>query len=220
MIFNRELSLVYDASGRSLAEFLIQINEDRPGILAAIGNAYADHGVNIINISYNRNQKMIHIIADMSGSDMGMGGELEELLKKFSFVSGGVVEKPLESNAHLIPSLSLPTFWGGRRVVVIDMDMLVSIGAPIFKIVQEMGRLDRSRLSDISPQMLRLVQLRGLARIDLVVVGSTVRAKLCNEDGLDLAMNYLEGLLGGEIPYRVYKSKESEACVELEISKL
>ncbi|GGP22557.1 hypothetical protein GCM10007981_19100 [Thermocladium modestius] len=216
MIFNRELSLVYDASGRSLAEFLIQINEDRPGILAAIGNAYADHGVNIINISYNRNQKMIHIIADMSGSDMGMG-ELEELLKKFSFVSG-VVEKPLESNAHLIPSLSLPTFWG-RRVVVIDMDMLVSIGAPIFKIVQEMGRLDRSRLSDISPQMLRLVQLRGLARIDLVVVGSTVRAKLCNEDGLDLAMNYLEGLLG-EIPYRVYKSKESEACVELEISKL
>ncbi|KUO91772.1 MAG: hypothetical protein RXO22_04990 [Thermocladium sp.] len=216
MIFNRELSLVYDASGRSLTEFLIQINDDKPGILAALSNAYADHGINIINISYNRNQKMIHIIADISESDIGMG-DLENLLRKFSFVAN-VVEKPLENDSHLVPSLSLPTFWG-KRIVAIDMALLTHISEVISGVLFEMGKLDKLRLGpSFSPQLLKLVQLRGLARVEIFMIGSTIRARLCNEDGLDLAMSYLKGLLL-EIPHRVNERKNGEACIELELTK-
>ncbi|MGC8596775.1 MAG: hypothetical protein ACP5NY_02535 [Thermocladium sp.] len=214
MIFNRELSLVYDASGRSLTEFLIQINDDKPGILAALSNAYADHGINIINISYNRNQKMIHIIADISESDIGMG-DLENLLRKFSFVAN-VVEKPLENDSHLVPSLSLPTFWG-RRMVAIDMDLLIRISEGASALLFEMGKRDRLRLGPgFSPQLLKLVQLRGLARIEIFMLGSNIRARLCSEDGLELAMSYLKGLLF-EIPYKINERKNGEACIELEL---
>ncbi|NAZ27843.1 MAG: ACT domain-containing protein, partial [Caldivirga sp.] len=61
MMFHRELSMMYEAGNRTIVEFIIRLSEDRPGILAAISDVLAENGVNILNVSFNRLQKMIHV---------------------------------------------------------------------------------------------------------------------------------------------------------------
>ncbi|WP_054844348.1 ACT domain-containing protein [Vulcanisaeta souniana] len=115
----RDLALAFEGKDRVLGEFLIKFITDRPGILAALSNVFADHGINILNMSVNRTQLLLHFIVDLSGADVSLN-DLEKELKKFSFVEW-VRYRIVEREMFMVPSMILPTF-RDKQVLIIELD--------------------------------------------------------------------------------------------------
>lgn len=223
MMFHRELAMIYEASGKTIVEFIIRLNEDRPGILAAISDVFAENGVNIVNVSFNRLQKMIHVIADFTNSVSSIS-DVENMLRKFSFVYD-VMEKVLNNDTYVIATLSIPTF-NNNYVLAIDHDVFENqVTEQLLKILRSMGKRDGELILGIygsfKASELNILQLRGLGRVQAHSAGDATIVKVCrenlNEEFSKLILSYLEGFIE---PFNIKVQSQgiSESCLQVKIT--
>ena len=177
----RDLALAFEGKDRVLGEFLIKFTTDRPGILAALSNVFADHGINILNMSVNRTQLLLHFIVDLLGADVSLN-DLEKELKKFSFVEW-VRYRIVEREAFMVPSMILPTF-RDKQVLIIELDKVKGLLMnPEFKgIIKDLGSYDASMLrnSNLS-ELVKIGQFRGLGKITLIEKNGMITIRSCSE---------------------------------------
>ncbi|WP_291765028.1 ACT domain-containing protein [Caldivirga sp. UBA161] len=223
MMFHRELAMIYEASGKTIVEFIIRLNEDRPGILAAISDAFAENGVNIVNASFNRFQKMIHIIADFTNAISSIS-DVENMLRKFSFVYD-VMEKVLNNDAYVMATLSIPTF-NNNYVLAIDHDVFGGqVTEPLLSILRSMGKRDGelmlSMYGSFKASELSILQLRGLGRVQVNSAGNTTIVRVCrenlNEEFSRLILSYLEGFVE-LFNIKAQNQGISESCLQVKIT--
>ncbi len=180
-VLYRDLAMAFEGKDKVLGEFLIKFTADRPGILAALSNVFADHGINILNISVNRTQLLLHFVVDLTGIDTSLN-DLEKELKKFSFVEW-VRYRIVEREAFMVPSMIMPTF-RDRQVLVLELERAKDLLAnPEFRrIVRELGSYDASliRNSNLS-ELIKMGQFRGLGRIVLIEKDGTITIRSCGE---------------------------------------
>ncbi len=177
----RDLALAFEGKDRVLGEFLIKFTTDRPGILAALSNVFADHGINILNMSVNRTQLLLHFIVDLLDADVPLN-DLEKELKKFSFVEW-VRYRIVEREAFMVPSMILPTF-RDKQVLIIELDKVKGLLMnPEFKsIIKDLGSYDASilRNSNLS-ELVKIGQFRGLGKITLIEKNGVITIRSCSE---------------------------------------
>lgn len=213
---------MYEARGRTIIEFIIMLSVDRPGILAAISDVFAENGVNILNVSFNRMQRMIHVICDFTNAT-GSVSDVEGMLRKFSFVSD-VLEKILDRDEYVLATLSIPTF-NNSYIVAIDHDILEKTtegGLPeALRMVGERdGELAMSMYGSFKPISLGMLQLRGLGRVQVRVSQGNVIVRVCRENltkaYIDMVSKYLEGFLR-QFKMRVTQQSVNNSCIEFKV---
>ena len=177
----RDFAMAFEGKDKVLGEFLIKFTADKPGILAALSNVFADHGINILNISVNRAQLLLHFVIDLTNSDTSLN-DLEKELKKFSFVEW-IRYRIVEKEAFMVPSMILPTF-RDRQVLVIELDKIKDlISSPEFRrIIRDIGTYDASLLrnSNLS-ELIKMGQFRGLGKITLTEKNDAITIRSCSE---------------------------------------
>ena len=180
-VLYRDFAMSFEGKDKVLGEFLIKFTADRPGILAALSNVFADHGINILNISVNRTQLLLHFVVDLTNTDTSLN-DLEKELKRFSFVEW-VKYRIVEKEAFMIPSMIMPTF-RDKQVLVMEIerakDLLTN---PEFrKIIRDLGAYDASLLrnSNLS-ELIKIGQFRGLGKIVLIERDGTITIRSCSE---------------------------------------
>jgi predicted amino acid-binding ACT domain protein len=222
MMFHRELSMMYEAGNRTIVELIIRLSEDRPGILAAISDVLAENGVNILNVSFNRLQKMIHVVADFTNSVSSIS-DVEGMLRKLSFIYD-VMEKVLNNDIYVLATLSIPTF-NNSYVLAVDHDILErQMGEQVLSMVRAMGRKDGELMlgmySTFKPNELYVAQLRGLGRVQVQIMDGSVLVRVCRENLTDnfsrVILSYLEGFAE---PFngRVQDQGLEESCLRIKL---
>ncbi len=224
MIFHRELAMIYESRGRNIVEFIIKLNEDRPGILAAISDVFAENGANIINVSFNRLQKMIHVVADFTEAT-GSINDVENMIKKFSFVND-ITEYVLVGEPYVVASLSIPTF-SNNNIVAIDHDIIEKVRESecLSKLMFEVGLKDGKMLRELygtfKNPLLWIIQLRGLGRVSIEVGGHVV-VKVCRENMSKeysaVVKSYIEGLLNA-FGMKIEEEHYEGACASFRLSQ-
>jgi predicted amino acid-binding ACT domain protein len=177
----RDLALSFEGRDKVLGEFLVKFTADRPGILAALSNVFADHGINILNISVNRTQLLLHFIVDLTNSDSSLN-DLEKELRKFSFVEW-VRYRVVEREAFMVPSMIMPTF-KDNQVLILELERTKDLLAntDFRRVIRDLGSNDSSALrnSNLS-ELVRIGQFRGLGRITLVERDGVITIRSCSE---------------------------------------
>ncbi len=177
----RDLALAFEGRDKVLGEFLIKFTADRPGILAALSNVFADHGINILNISVNRSQLLLHFVVDLTNTDVALN-DLEKELRKFSFVEW-VRYRVVEKEVFMIPSMIMPTF-KDKQVLILELERIKDLLTnPDFKrIIRDLGAYDASALrnSNLS-ELIKMGQFRGLGKITLIERNGIVSIRSCTE---------------------------------------
>ncbi|WP_243675968.1 ACT domain-containing protein [Vulcanisaeta distributa] len=174
----------FEGKDKVLGEFLIKFTADRPGILAALSNVFADHGINILNISVNRTQLLLHFVVDLTNMDTSLN-DLEKELKKFSFVEW-VRYRIVEREAFMVPSMIMPTF-RDRQVLVVELEKVKDLLTnPEFRrIIRDLGGIyDASLLrnSNLGELIKMGGQFRGgLGKVVLIERNGTITIKSCSE---------------------------------------
>ncbi|MGC8571056.1 MAG: ACT domain-containing protein [Caldivirga sp.] len=223
MMFHRELAMIYEANGKTIVEFIIRLSEDRPGILAAISDVFAENGVNIVNASFNRLQKMIHVVADFTNSVSSIG-DVENMLRKFSFVYD-VMEKVLNNDSYVMATLSIPTF-NNNYVLAIDHDVFENqVNELLLGILKSLGKKDGELIlgmyGSFKASELSILQLRGLGRVQVQSTGNVTIVKVCrenlNEEFSKLILSYLEGFTG-LFNVKIQGQGISESCLQVKIT--
>ena len=180
-VLYRDFAMSFEGKDKVLGEFLIKFTADRPGILAALSNVFADHGINILNISVNRTQLLLHFVVDLTNTDTSLN-DLEKELKRFSFVEW-VKYRIVEKEAFMIPSMIMPTF-RDKQVMVMEIertkDLLTN---PEFrKIIRDLGAYDASLLRNNNlSELIKIGQFRGLGKIVLIERDGTITIRSCSE---------------------------------------
>ncbi|WP_162009090.1 ACT domain-containing protein [Vulcanisaeta sp. EB80] len=177
----RDLALSFEGRDKVLGEFLVKFTADRPGILAALSNVFADHGINMLNISVNRTQLLLHFIVDLTNSDSSLN-DLERELRKFSFVEW-VRYRVVEREAFMVPSMIMPTF-RDHQVLILELERIKDLLAntDFRRVIRDLGSADSSALrnSNLS-ELVRMGQFRGLGRITLVERDGVITIRSCSE---------------------------------------
>ncbi|GAB6945969.1 hypothetical protein JCM16161A_00990 [Vulcanisaeta sp. JCM 16161] len=180
-VLYRDFAMSFEGKDKVLGEFLIKFTADRPGILAALSNVFADHGINILNISVNRTQLLLHFVVDLTNMDTSLN-DLEKELKKFSFVEW-VRYRIVEKEAFMVPSMIMPTF-RDKQVLVIELERVKDLlTSPEFRrIIRDLGIYDASLLrnSNLS-ELIKMGQFRGLGKVTLIERNGTITIKSCSE---------------------------------------
>ncbi|WP_069807314.1 ACT domain-containing protein [Vulcanisaeta thermophila] len=177
----RDLALTFEGRDKVLGEFLIKFTSDRPGILAALSNVFADHGINILNISVNRAQLLLHFVVDLTNMDTSLN-DLEKEFRKFSFVEW-IRYRVVDKEAVMVPSLIMPTF-RDKQVLIVELERLTDlVNNDVFRgIIRELGERDASTLRNNNlSEVVRMGQFRGLGRITLMERDGTVSIRSCSE---------------------------------------
>lgn len=223
-MFHRELAMVFEANDRTIVELIVRLSEDRPGILAAISDVLAENGVNILNVSFNRLQKMIHIVADFTNSVASIN-DIENMLKKFSFIYD-VMEKVLNNDLYVLATLSIPTF-NNNYVIALDHDVLEDkINDALLNIMRATGRKDGELMlgmfGSFKPIQLGIIQLRGIGRVQIKPTSNEVLVNVCRENLTEafskLILSYLEGFAE---PFNVKVQDQGlkESCVQVKLTQ-
>ncbi|MCG2863330.1 MAG: ACT domain-containing protein [Vulcanisaeta sp.] len=207
-VLYRDLALSFEGRDKVLGEFLIKFTADRPGILAALSNVFADHGINILNISVNRNQLLLHFIVDLTNTDTSLN-DLEKEFKKFSFVEW-VRYRVVEREAFMVPSMIMPTFMD-RQVLILELDRVKDLlsNENFRRLIRNLGASDASALrnSNIS-ELVKIGQFRGLGRVMLVERDGVITIRSCSELGdkhvigelmIEYYVGFLSQALGREV---------------------
>ncbi len=183
-VLYRDFAMSFEGKDKVLGEFLIKFTADRPGILAALSNVFADHGINILNISVNRTQLLLHFVVDLTNMDTSLN-DLEKELKKFSFVEW-VRYRIVEREAFMVPSMIMPTF-RDRQVLVVELEKVKDLLTnPEFRrIIRDLGGIyDASLLrnSNLGELIKMGGQFRGgLGKVVLIERNGTITIKSCSE---------------------------------------
>jgi len=196
----RDLALIFEGKGKVIGEFLIKFSEDRPGILAALSNVFADHGINILNISVNRSQLLLHFVVDMTEMDVTLN-DLEKEFQRFSFVQW-IRYRVIDGATLMMPSMIMPTF-RDRQVFIIDLDELIRAGmsSDVRRLIKEVGASDAELFRDVElSELVRIGQFRGLGKVslsgndELVIESCSVDSN--PEDYAEIIYDYYASLLG------------------------
>ncbi|GAB6944989.1 ACT domain-containing protein [Vulcanisaeta sp. JCM 14467] len=180
-VLYRDFAMSFEGRDKVLGEFLIKFTADKPGILAALSNVFADHGINILNISVNRAQLLLHFVVDLTNTDTSLN-DLEKELKRFSFVEW-VKYRIVEKEAFMVPSMIMPTF-RDKQVLVVEVERVKELLTnPEFRrIIRDLGAYDASLLrnSNLS-ELIKIGQFRGLGKIGLIERDGTITIRSCSE---------------------------------------
>ncbi|MEZ0318916.1 MAG: ACT domain-containing protein [Pyrobaculum sp.] len=217
-MLNREIFLMASAQGNRLAEFLVELNFDQPGILATLSNIFAEHDVNIIKIAIDAPRQHLHFIVDITTASEEQLGEIVKQLGMFAFVRK---VKYRVSNVPIFVPRWIIHVINGSPSVSFEKEM---IGLQDFvKIAEELGKRDAKTVKGlvsavdllIVEEAIYLAQLRGIAIVESASIreGRLV-ARLCNL-AHPLARRYLEALLGGL--GLQFKAVEEGNCLRLEV---
>ena len=215
-IVNNELFLAYTSSTPfTLCEVCIFTSEDRPGLLAAISNVFADNGINILNVSVNALEHSFYFVVDLTRC-MTSIDEVIQKIKSFSFVKE-VFYRYMRASPVVLPRFIRPTF-RGRSVVILDKDLLQDLAkdelSSLMKVAYFMGRFDAKFVKNyfsiqdpIVEDLLELsktLQLRGLCKIDNVKIQCNTKVVLELSDCIDvnIVLEYLKGMIE-----ELYRSK-------------
>ncbi len=199
---HREIAPIYSFRDGKIGEYVIRLNEDRPGILAALANIFADHGVNILHSIVDRDNLTIHFIVDFSGTDID-SEELSKIFKNFSFVKE--VHHRLIDHKILIP-ITIPTF-KGSIVIPICRDLILNVNdehvkvlIEIFKIlgkrdgelIRDLAEVAPKAINDLS-EFLKVIQSRGLGIPKYSKLNNNnVEVEVCDFHGKILTRNYVD----------------------------
>lgn len=230
-VLYRDFAMSFEGKDKVLGEFLIKFTADRPGILAALSNVFADHGINILNISVNRTQLLLHFVVDLTNMDTSLN-DLEKELKKFSFVEW-VRYRIVEREAFMVPSMIMPTF-RDRQVLVVELEKVKDLLTnPEFRrIIRDLGGIyDASLLrnSNLGELIKMGGQFRGgLGKVVLIERNGTITIKSCSELNdkhvmEELMIEYYTGFLSQILKSNVEavsKNYEGGDCVSISFKAL
>ncbi|WP_148224663.1 ACT domain-containing protein [Vulcanisaeta moutnovskia] len=223
----RDFAMAFEGKDKVLGEFLVKFTADKPGILAALSNVFADHGINILNISVNRTQLLLHFVLDLTNMDTSLN-DLEKELKKFSFVEW-VRYRIVEKEAFMVPSMILPTF-RDNQVLAIELDKIKNLlPSPEFRrIIRDLGIYDASLLRNSNlGELIKIGQFRGLGKITLTERDGVITIRSCSElSGKhvieELMVEYYTGFLSQILKSNVEATNRSyeDDCVSISFKVL
>ena len=209
-IIENELFVSQKSSSRILGEFLVELSEDRPGILAALTNVFADHGINILYVVINATKLKAYFMVDLTKTLTTPDFIVNEL-KKFSFVRN--VTYRIVRDIPIIVSSCIKYVFNDENVVIINQEILNEITKLceiefVREIFFEMGIKDgtyikstlvkeHSILIEDLLEIVRLLQLRGFCEIVGVELIENNRLVITLKPSIseELISSYLNGLI-------------------------
>ncbi len=208
-IVNNELFLAYTSSVPfTLCEVCVLTSEDRPGLLAAISNVFADNGINILNVSVNALERSFYFVIDLTRCMTNIEDVIDKI-RSFSFVKE-VFYRYMRASPVVLPRFIRPTF-RGRSVVILDKELLQDLAkdelSSLMKVAYFMGRFDarfvKNYFSIQDPivedllELSKTLQLRGLCKIDGMKIeeSNIVVIELSDCIDINIAIEYLRGML-------------------------
>jgi len=226
-IVNNELFLAYSSvTPFTLCEVCIITSEDRPGLLAAISNVFADNGINILNVSVNALEHSFYFVVDLTRCMTSIEDVIDKL-RSFSFVKD-VFYRYMRASPVVLPRFIRPTF-RGKSVVVLDKDLLQELAkdelSSLVKVAYYMGRSDarfvKNYFSINDPiiedllEISKTLQLRGLCKIDSIKMEDCSRIVTKLTDCIDpnIVTEYLRGIVD-ELYGRKYRYNMEARCID------
>lgn len=205
---HRDSALIYSTKNVHVGEYLFELVEDKPGILAALSNVFADHGINILSSTIDRDNMFIHFIVDLSGLDI-KPQELIEIFKKFSFIKD--IHYRVVKNSIAISSMIIPVF-RGKVVIPLSRDLVNELDDNSIKVLENImyiiGRGDGESVKSIVgtvnikniEEIMRITQLRGLGILKHAEFkNDNIRVEICGlsnrEKDVKVVKSYLIGHL-------------------------
>ena len=220
----RELSLAVDNRGGTIGEFVVELEYDRPGILAALSNVFADNDINIINITMHAvDRQKIHFLVDVSGLGEDDLRNVARTIRMFAFVRD--VDYRTSTGRIVVPGMVGHVFLG-RNVVVVDRDLLGKLGPP-GEVAAEMARNDAAAVKRIVngplglrevAEALNMVQLRGIGTVRESRIGEdTANILVCGDPAM--ARRYVQTLLAELAPSLSPELVDEGMCVRVLIGR-
>jgi len=199
MIVEREIFLAFENPGK-IGEFIIELTEDRPGILAVISNIFADNGINILNLVVDSKRTVLHFVVDLTGVLVESSKVVQEL-KELPFVRSVSCR---ESTAPLFMPKHVIHVFNGEPAATLELDLLSKTVSNDF--FRQVGRQDAEIIRqyvrkpytiEVLSEILSAVQLRGIAiKREELVKERKLNLLFCSKN-LGAASEYLSGLLEG-----------------------
>ena len=217
--------MIIDNSNRRVAEYLVRLRYDQPGILAALGNVFAENGMNILSVSLDEAREAAHFVVDASEVDDTVLGLVAKELSRFAFVRTVIYRV---SRAPIFLPRWVRPVAEGSLAIVLDADLALKMPS---QIIGELALRDARRVAHIVDdggleaiaEVLSLVQLRGFGNVvEVSVARDRLVAQIC---GSPMARTYLSSLLaalGIMERYRVHIEGEDSAtdgCTKLLVER-
>ncbi len=220
-MLNREIYLIINNLGGKIGEYLIELNFDQPGILAALSNVFADNNANILNIALDSGRTKMHFIVDVTSVDEQDLEELPKRLSMFAFVKK--IHRRISSKKIFVPRWITHVI-NNEPALAIERDFVAKL-ADLDKIALDMAKRDaeiiKSALQDGDLEELHeaayVVQLRGLATVQ--EDGSNdkiVNIKYCRTV-YPLFRRYIDTFISS-ISNRGYRLVDEGGCIRLQIA--
>jgi predicted amino acid-binding ACT domain protein len=220
-MLNRELYLIINNLGGKIGEFLVELNFDQPGILAALSNVFADSNGNILNIALDSGRTKIHFIVDVTMVDEQDLEELPKRLGMFAFVKR--VHHRLALRRIFVPRW-ISHVINNEPALAIERNFVAKL-TDMDRMALDMARRDaeivKSALQDGDLEELHeaayVVQLRGLATVqDDDSTSNLVNIKYCRTV-YPLFRRYIDTFISS-VSNRGYRLLDEGGCVRLQIA--
>jgi len=163
--------------------------------LAALGNIFAENGINVLSVSLDEDREAVHFVVDASEVDDTVLGFVAKELSRFAFVRTVIYR--ISSAPLFVPRWVRPVA-EGSLAVVLDADLVTKLPA---QLIGELAVRDAKRVAhaltdsglESVAEVLGLVQLRGFATlIEVNVARDRLMAQIC---GSAAARTYIQSLL-------------------------
>lgn len=220
-MLNREIYLIINNLGGKIGEYLVELNFDQPGILAALSNVFADSNANILNIALDSGRTKMHFIVDVTSVDEQDLEELPKRLGMFAFVKK--IHYRVSSRRIFVPRWITHVI-NNEPAVAIERDFVAKL-SDLDRIALDMAKRDaeivKSALQDGDLEELReaayVVQLRGLATVqEDNSNNNAVNIKYCRTV-YPLFRRYIDTFISS-ISNRGYRLVDEGGCVRLQIA--
>lgn len=220
-MLHREIYLIVNNIGGRIGEFLVELNFDQPGILAALSNVFADSNANILNIAIDSARTKMHFIVDVSAVDEPDLRDLSKRLGMFAFVKKvlhRIVEKRIFVPRWLVHVVN------NEPAFIIEREFFSKAGE-LDKLAVEMakrdvevvkGAMQNGDLEELH-EAVYLIQLRGLGTVQGDdSTDNAINIKYC-KIAYPIFRRYVDIFLSS-ISNRGYRVIEEGSCVRIQIA--
>ncbi|MFB6490581.1 MAG: ACT domain-containing protein [Thermoproteus sp. AZ2] len=220
-MLNREIYLIVNNIGGKIGEFLVELNFDQPGILAALSNVFADSNANILNIAIDSARTKMHFIVDVSGVEEPDLAELPKRLGMFAFVKR--VLHRVSAKRIFVPRW-LTHVVNNDPALIIEREFLHKV-SDLDRLAAEMAKRDaevvKSAMQNGDLEELReavyLLQLRGVATVqEDNSTAEQINVKYCRV-AHPIFRRYVETFISS-ITSRKFRLLDEGSCVRLQIA--
>lgn len=220
-MLHREIYLIVNNIGGRIGEFLVELNFDQPGILAALSNVFADSNANILNIAIDSARTKMHFIVDVSAVDEPDLRDLSKRLGMFAFVKKvlhRIVEKRIFVPRWLVHVVN------NEPAFIIEREFFSKAGE-LDKLAVEMAKRDvevvKSAMQNGDLEELHeavyLIQLRGLGTVQGDdSTDNAINIKYC-KIAYPIFRRYVDIFLSS-ISNRGYRVIDEGSCVRIQIA--